>query len=66
SIATKSPVSTLIHWAINLTNEGTPVKTACLRDAGIGSKIFCEELLARVSQEHTSIVEATQKVQWVK
>lgn len=66
SIATKSPVSILIHWAINLTNEGTPVKTACLHDAGIDSKVFRERLLSQVSQEHASIIEATQKVQWVK
>lgn len=66
SIATKSPVSTLIHWAINLTNEGTPVKTACLSDAGIDFKVFLQKLIDLVTQEHASIVTATQKVHWVK
>ena len=66
SIATISPVSVMIHWAVNLTNEGTPVKTACLADAGVDPKMFCQKLIERVSAEHQSIVNATQKVQWIR
>ena len=32
SIASKSAVSTQIHFAVNIVNTGTPVPTACLND----------------------------------
>jgi hypothetical protein len=65
SIATVSPVSGLIHFAINVSNAGTPVKTASLEDLGIEPKIFARELLSRIVLELNSIHHATQKVKWV-
>lgn len=62
SIATRSPVSSMIHFAINCTNEGTPVKTAALADFDLDPKKIAETFLNRISIECQSILEATQKV----
>ncbi len=66
SIATLSPVSTLIHFAINCSNAGTPVKTACLADLQIEPKEFACEIVLRLTREVASIDEATMKVKWVR
>lgn len=66
SIATVSPVSSLIHFAVNCINDGTPVKTAALNDLGIKPKAFAEDIMTLLSQEIVSIEEATVKVRWVK
>lgn len=66
SIATVSPVSSMIHFAINVTNEGTPVKTASLEDLGLDAQQFAEMAMQKWVQEVTSIQEATCKVRWVK
>lgn len=66
SIATVSPVSALIHFAVNCTNEGTPVKTAALGDFGIDPTEFATEAMIRLTTEINSIREATVKVRWVK
>lgn len=66
SIATVSPVSALIHFAINVTNEGTPVKTCALSDFAINPDIFAERVLKRVQAEMLSLFKATTKVFWVK
>ena len=66
SIATVSPVSALVHFAVNVSNEGTPVKTCALKDFGIEPKDFALELLSKVQRELDSLLEATQKVHWVK
>jgi hypothetical protein len=66
SIATLSPVSCLIHFAVNCTNEGTPVKTASLGEIGIEPVLFAGLAMARLSREIESIEEATVKVRWVR
>lgn len=66
SIATQSPVSSLIHFAVNITNSGTPVPTLSLEDLQVRSREFAEEIMARFSKEVESITIATQKVRWVK
>ena len=66
SIATVSPMSTLIHFAINCTNEGTPVKTACLADLSVEPQFFAQLAMARLVSEMQSIEEATVKVKWVR
>lgn len=66
SIATVSPMSTLIHFAVNCVNEGTPVRTAALSDLGIDPKLFAVEALNRLKREVDGIDEATVKVRWVK
>lgn len=66
SIATVSPVSALIHFAVNVTNEGTPVPTLALRDLQIEPPKLARALLERFQAEVESIIGATQKVNWVK
>ena len=66
SIATVSPVSTLIHFAVNVTNEGTPVKTAALRDIDFEPQAFASAAMKRLVDELNSIDEATVKVRWVR
>ena len=66
SIATVTPVSALIHFAVNVSNEGTPVKTASLEDLGVEAKEFALEVMKRVVSEVESIETATIKVRWAK
>jgi hypothetical protein len=66
SIATLSPVSGLIHFAVNCTNAGTPVKTASLADLGVQPAAFANLAMARLESEVATIEEATVKVRWVK
>lgn len=66
SIATISPTSALIHFAVNVTNAGTPVKTAALRDWDLEPKAFAEELMQKFVREFESSRQATQKVRWVE
>lgn len=66
SIATQSPVSSLIHFAVNISNEGTPVKTLSLGDLKVEPKAFAEKIMSKFCAEVDSIVEATHKVRWVK
>ncbi|MES2963853.1 MAG: DUF366 family protein [Bdellovibrionota bacterium] len=66
SIATVSPVSALIHFAVNVTNEGTPVKTACLGDIDFAPEEFAHLAMKKLADEVASIDEATVKVRWVK
>lgn len=66
SIATVSPASAMIHFAVNIENDGTPVETCCLSDFNIAGKDFGQELLKRVQLEIETLVEATQKVHWVR
>jgi hypothetical protein len=66
SIATVSPVSALVHFAVNVTNEGTPVPTLALTDLQIEPQKFAQALLERFKEELDSIKGATQKVNWVK
>jgi hypothetical protein len=62
SIATRSPVSTMVHFAMNITNEGTPVKTACLNDWQVDPRRTAEDLMTLFKKEYQTIVTATQKV----
>ena len=66
SIATQSPVSSLIHFAVNITNEGTPVKTLSLTDLKIEPKAFALKAMELFCREIQGIQDATQKVRWVK
>ncbi len=66
SIASSSPVSQMIHFAVNITNLGTPVKTSSLEDLNINPKEISMKLMEKVSQEYLSVIEATQKVKPLK
>jgi hypothetical protein len=62
SIATVSPVSALLHFAVNSSAGGAPVPIATLADLGVEPRRFGEELLARVAAEQDGIVVARAKV----
>jgi len=62
SIATVSPVSALVHFAVNATPGGAPVATSTLRDLGVDPVVFGRALLERVAAEQASIADARAKV----
>lgn len=66
SIATVSPVSSLIHFAVNCTNEGTPVCTASLADIAMDPAEFARRAMEKLIAEVASIEEAIVKVRWVR
>ena len=66
SIATVSPVSTLIHFAVNISNEGTPVATLSLEDLDVEVIAFAKRVMECAVEEFESVKVATQKVLWVK
>jgi hypothetical protein len=65
SIATQSPVSTLVHFAINVSSKGTPVPTAGLEDLKLKPLDFAEKCLKILKAEYESSLEATCKVRSV-
>jgi len=62
SIATVSPVSALIHFAVNASAGGAPVAIASLADLGVDPASFGRRLLARVADEQAGIANARAKV----
>ena len=62
SIASNSSRSTMIHFAVNISNKGTPVPTCSLSDFSIEAKDFANECLRKIQKEYVSICEATVKV----
>jgi uncharacterized protein len=62
SIASKSVTSSQIHFAVNISNRGTPVKTCSLEDFKINPKNFSKKIMKSFVVEFLSICEATQKV----
>lgn len=51
SIATRSNVSVLIHAAINIDTEGTPIPTAGLRELNLDATTFAKEVLERFARD---------------
>lgn len=66
SVAAPSYRSCLIHFAVNITNENTPVPTVSLKDLGIEPIKFAKELMDRIVAEDQSIIFATHKVHGVQ
>ena len=65
SIATISPISTMIHLGINIETEGTPVPTAGLGELGIAPEPFAERVMEAYAMELDSIRLARAKVRRV-
>lgn len=65
SIATLTPVSSKIHFGINVISRGTPVKTLGLKDLGISVAAFGRALLARYAQDDDRMTKARSKVRGV-
>lgn len=62
SIATLSPVSALVHFAVNIAPTGAPVPIACLEQLGVDPEPFAADVLERLSREQRSIADARAKV----
>jgi uncharacterized protein len=62
SIATSSPVSSLIHYGINIVSDGTPVPTKGLRDYDIDPEPFARELMQKLCKEIEGADHASTKV----
>ena len=65
SIATRSPVSALIHFGLNVETEGTPLPTWGLREADLDPGDFAAQLLERYEAEIVDIHRAAAKVRGV-
>lgn len=62
SIASASPVSTLIHAGINISSRNTPVPARGLEDYGIAPEKFAMSILARYAAECSNAWRARCKV----
>lgn len=62
SIASRSAVSTMVHFAVNVSNQGTPVKTCSLEDLGVDPKEFAGAAMDALTLEWSSVLKATRKV----
>jgi len=51
SIATKSPVSVLMHSAVNIENTGAPIPVAGLAEMGVEPWSFAREVLERFQRD---------------
>lgn len=61
SIATRTLNSQMIHFALNVNNEGTPVKTCALSDFKLNEKQLAIDLMSAFVKEYESILDATRK-----
>lgn len=63
SIATCSNTSSLIHYGVNISNDGTPVETTCLNDFGIENfQSFAQNFMDSCKNEILSLKRAMVKV----
>ncbi len=62
SIASRSVMSCQVHFALNISNSGTPVKTSCLEDLKIKPEQFSKLMMKKFIEEYESVRFATQKV----
>ncbi|MCX7881599.1 MAG: DUF366 family protein [Brevinematales bacterium] len=65
SIATVSPVSGLVHTALNIKKTGAPLPIACLEEMNIDPQVFAREVMDNFCTEVESIAMAKTKVRWV-
>ncbi len=65
SVATASPVSTLVHFGINIDSQGTPVKTLGLADFNVEPRAFALAVMETYRHECLSIADARAKVRGV-
>lgn len=66
SIATQTPVSSKIHFGINIETQGTPVLTKGLKDYKIQPGWLAREAMRNYAKELSMIAHARTKVKWVK
>jgi hypothetical protein len=66
SVATLTPVSSVIHFGINISSANTPVKTKGLEDYGVDPPDLAKKVLERYSQDIEGIYKARCKVRWTE
>lgn len=62
SIATNSPISTMVHFAVNVDTKDVPVEACGLKDLKVDEQTFMKKALEKISNEYNSCREATWKV----
>lgn len=65
SIATASPVSTLIHTGVNVSSANTPLPTKGLADYGLNPHAIARGVMNRYKEEVASLAKARAKVRGV-
>ncbi len=65
SVATQSPVSSLIHFGINITSEGTPIKTKGLKDYDVEPTLLAKSIMESFRHEWETFHVARAKVRAV-
>jgi len=66
SIATLTPVSSKIHWGINIEREmNVDVETRSLRDLGVKPLPFAKKILSRYPAEMAGVLDARTRVRGV-
>jgi len=66
SVATVTPISSLVHFGVNITSINTPVKTKGLKDYDIDQYEFANLVMDRYTKENDKINIARCKVRWVQ
>jgi len=66
TIATLTPVSSKIHFAVNISSKGTPIKTKGLDDYKIQSTTFGLKILEKYKNEIEALEKDIAKVRGVK
>ena len=64
SVATATPVSTVIHFGLNISSRNTPVKTKGLADYDIEASDFANRVMREYTAECDNIDKARCKVKW--
>lgn len=66
SVATVTPMTSLIHFGINISSQHTPVKTKGLEDYHIIPREFALTLMTKYVGEYECCERAIHKVKWVR
>jgi hypothetical protein len=66
SVATVTPISSLIHMGVNISSHNTPVKTKGLADYGIDPMSFADSITQDYVKEVDKIYKLRCKVNWMK
>jgi hypothetical protein len=64
SVATQTPISSVIHFGVNITSDNTPVKTRGLKEYGIDPCDFAESVMAKYKEMESDMHLACCKVRW--
>ncbi len=65
SIAVATPVSTMIHFGLNVTSSGTPVRTVGLEELGVDPRSLAEQITRHYLEELAGMAHARCKVRGV-